>query len=76
MFAAELSTAAQRDQGHEEHGVGHVVRPGVAAHKQLGFWMEGEDRHKGEGNQQLHRQDHEHLGDERVSVTTEGGECQ
>lgn len=62
VFAAEVSAAAECDQGHEEDGVGHVVRPRVVAHKRLGVLHEGEDGDEGEGDQQLHGQDHEHLG--------------
>lgn len=61
MFATEVSTAAQHDQGDEEDGVRHIVCPRVFAHKQLGVFVEGEDGHEGEGDQELHRQDHEHL---------------
>lgn len=61
MFAAEISTAAQHNQGDEEDGVGHVVCPWVFAYKHLGVLMESEDGHEGESDQQLNCQDHEDL---------------
>ena len=61
VLATEVSAAAEHDQRHEEDGVGHVIRPGVTAHKHLGVIHEGEDGHKGGGHHQLHSQDHEHL---------------
>lgn len=61
MFAAEVSAAAQHNQRDEEDGVGHVVCPRVFADKYLGVFMEGEDGHEGEGDQELHCEDHEDL---------------
>lgn len=61
VLAAEVSTAAEHDESHDENGVGHVVRPRVLANKQLGLVDEGEDGDEGEGDHQLHREDHEDL---------------
>lgn len=62
MFAPEVSAAADGDERDEEDDVGHVVGPTVLPHKRLNVVLEGEESDDGEGDDQLHREDQEHLG--------------
>lgn len=61
MLAAEVSTAAEDDQSHKEDCIGHIVCPWITSHKILGIIDKGEDSNKGESDQQLHCENHEHL---------------
>lgn len=54
MLAAEIPAAADGDQRHEEDCVGHIIRPPVALHKQLGIIDKREDGNKSAGDQELH----------------------
>lgn len=54
MLAAEISTAAEDDQRHEEDCVGHVVCPRITSHKVLGLVDKSEDGYEGESDHQLH----------------------
>lgn len=61
MLAAEVPTAAEDDQSHEEDCIGDVVRPRIHSDKLLGIFAKGEDGHEREGDQELHSQHQEDL---------------
>lgn len=61
MLAAEVSTAAEDDQGDEEDCIGDIVRPWINSDKLLGIIAKGEDGHERESDQELHSQHQEDL---------------
>lgn len=61
VLAAEVSTAAEDDQRHEEDCIGHIVCPWIFSHKVLGLIDEGEDSNEGESDHQLHCENQEDL---------------
>lgn len=68
VLAAEVSTTAEDDQRYKEDCIGHIVCPWITSHKVLGIINEGEDGNKGESDQQLHRENHEHLAGQKQTI--------
>ncbi len=61
VFAAEVSTAAEDDERHEEDCIGHIICPWITSHKVLGIFDKGEDSNKGQRDRQLRCKNHEDL---------------
>lgn len=62
VFAAEVTAAAEDDEGDKEDGVGDVVGPDIALDKAPHALGEGEGGHKGEGDAELQGEYQEDLG--------------
>lgn len=61
MFAAEFPAAADGNERDEENGVRDVIRPHIVLHKGFNVMLEGEESHKGEGDDELSRQHKKNL---------------